>query len=73
MIGKLVVWSKTRDEAIRKMKAALCELIIEGIAHNAEFQYNLLDTIEFDSTIYTTDFVNKYLARVDGDVVVSKK
>ena len=38
MIGKLIVYAKTRDEAIRKMKAALCELIIEGIEHNADFQ-----------------------------------
>ncbi len=41
MIGKLIVHAKTREEAIRKMQAALCELVIEGIEHNSEFQMNL--------------------------------
>jgi len=63
MIGKLIVWSTERDKTIRKMKAALCELIIEGVTHNSELQYDLLDTVEFDSSVYTTDFVNRYLEK----------
>ena len=55
MIGKLIVYAKTRDEAIRKMKAALCELIIEGVAHNAAFQAEILSTDEFSNSTYTTD------------------
>ena len=34
MIGKLIVHAGTRQEAIRKMQAALCELVIEGVEHN---------------------------------------
>ena len=41
MIGKLVVHGDTRDQAIRKMKTALGELVIEGISHNAELQMEL--------------------------------
>ena len=63
MIGKLIVWSSERDKAIRKMKAALCELIIEGVTNNVELQYELMDTLEFDTSIYTTDFVNRYLEK----------
>ncbi|MDR0490719.1 MAG: acetyl-CoA carboxylase biotin carboxylase subunit [Oscillospiraceae bacterium] len=61
MIGKLIVYAKTRDEAIRKMKAALCELIIEGVVHNAPFQADVLSAEEFVNSSYTTDFleVNK--------------
>jgi acetyl-CoA carboxylase biotin carboxylase subunit len=73
MIGKLIVWSHTRDEAIRKMKAALCELIIEGIVHNAEFQYDLMDTTEFDSANYTTNFMDKYLAKIASDTLLKDK
>jgi len=61
MIGKLIVYSKTRDEAIRKMKAALCELIIEGVTHTAGFQAELLGAEEFVDSTYTTDFMGKYL------------
>ena len=35
MIGKLVVYAKTREEAIRKLQAALCELVIEGVKQGA--------------------------------------
>ena len=58
MIGKLVVLAKTRDEAIRKMKAALCELIVEGIDSNIDLHTELLSTEEFVSSTYTTDFLD---------------
>ncbi|MCL2820329.1 MAG: acetyl-CoA carboxylase biotin carboxylase subunit [Oscillospiraceae bacterium] len=61
MIGKLIVYSKSRDEAIRKMKAALCELIIEGVVHTASFQAELLSTEEFVNSSYTTDYLGKYI------------
>jgi len=61
MIGKLIVYSKTRDEAIRKMKAALCELIIEGVVHTASFQAELLSTEEFVNSTYTTDYLGAYV------------
>jgi acetyl-CoA carboxylase biotin carboxylase subunit len=61
MIGKLIVYAKTRDEAIRKMKAALCELIIEGVVHNASFQAELLSAKEFVDATYTTDYLGAYL------------
>ena len=61
MIGKLIVHAKTRDEAIRKMKAALCELIIEGVVHNGGFQAEILSASEFVDSTYTTDYLTKYL------------
>ncbi|MCL2071431.1 MAG: acetyl-CoA carboxylase biotin carboxylase subunit [Oscillospiraceae bacterium] len=61
MIGKLIVHAKTRDEAIRKMKAALCELIIEGVVHNGGFQEVILSADEFADSSYTTDYLVKYL------------
>jgi len=61
MIGKLIVYAKTRDEAIRKMKAALCELIIEGVVHNASFQAEILSAEEFVNSTYTTDYLGAYL------------
>ena len=61
MIGKLIVYAKTRDEAIRKMKAALCELIIEGVVNTASFQTELLSTKEFVDSTYTTDFLTAHI------------
>jgi acetyl-CoA carboxylase biotin carboxylase subunit len=59
MIGKLIVSAKTREEAIRKMQAALCELVIEGVEHNAELQMDILSDSEFKEGKYFTDFIEK--------------
>ena len=42
MIGKLIVHAQTREEAIRKMHAALCEMVVEGVEHNRAFQLDLI-------------------------------
>ena len=59
MIGKLIVYAKTREEAVRKMKAALCELSIQGVEHNADFQMELLAAAEFVDGTYHTNFLNR--------------
>lgn len=59
MIGKLIVHASTREEAIRKMHAALCELVIEGVDHNSELQTNILSFEEFRSGNYFTDLMAK--------------
>ena len=59
MIGKLIVCAQTRDEAIRKMQAALCELVIEGIDHNSELHMEILSDPEFQSGNYFTNFMQK--------------
>lgn len=59
MIGKLIVFAKTREEAIRKIQAALCELVIEGVDHNSELHMELLNDPEFKSGDYYTDFMAK--------------
>ncbi len=59
MIGKLIVHANTREEAIRKMRAALCELIIEGVETNSELHMEILSDEAFVSGQYHTDFMAK--------------
>jgi acetyl-CoA carboxylase biotin carboxylase subunit len=54
LIGKLIVHAKTREEAIRKMRSSLCELVIEGVGTNQDYQMELLSRREFESGDYTT-------------------
>ena len=49
MIGKLIVYAKTREEAIRKLQAALCGLVIEGVDPNSQLRMGLLSDSEFKS------------------------
>ncbi len=60
MIGKLIVHAKTREEAIRKMRAALCELVIEGVAFNSDLQLNILEDQRFIQGDYATDFMEHF-------------
>lgn len=59
MIGKLIVHAPTREEAIRKMHAALCELVVEGVEHNQDLQIALMSDAEFQEGMYTTDFLQR--------------
>lgn len=61
MIGKLVVFARDRTEAIRKMQAALCELVIEGVCTNAELSGDILAEPAFKSGEYCTNFLDKFL------------
>ena len=42
MIAKLIAYAPTRDEAIRKMRWALAEFLIEGVDTNIEYQLAIL-------------------------------
>ena len=61
MIGKLIVYARERTEAIRKMKAALCELVIDGVHTNAELSTDILAQPEFKDGSYCTNFLEKFL------------
>lgn len=56
LLGKLIVFAMTREEAIRKMNAALSELVIDGIQNNIEQQIAILASEEFRSGDYYTNF-----------------
>ncbi len=58
LIAKLIVYAKTREEAIRKMNAALCELVIEGIDHNRDMHTEILKDQRFINGNYYTDFID---------------
>lgn len=52
LLGKLIVYAGTREEALRKMRAALCELVIDGIPNNIEEQIELLGSAAFTDGSY---------------------
>ncbi len=60
MIAKLIVWGKTRDEAISRMKRALQEFIVEGVKTTVDFHKKVMETKAFVSGEYTTNFVKKF-------------
>lgn len=61
MIGKLIVYASTRDEAIAKMKWALAEYIVDGVSTNIDFQLALIRCDGF----VKGDYDNGYLGRTE--------
>ncbi|MBQ3378343.1 MAG: acetyl-CoA carboxylase biotin carboxylase subunit [Synergistes sp.] len=57
MVGKLIVFAKTREEAIRKMHSALCELVLENIPNNIDEQLAILNDSDFKAGDYYTNFM----------------
>ena len=59
MIAKLIVYGKTREEAIMKMKWALAEFIVDGVSTNIDFQVNLVKHKSFESGEYDIGFLGR--------------
>ena len=62
MLAKLIVHGKDRNEAIKKMKSALGEFVIDGISTNIDFLYKILEDEDFISNNYDTSFIAKKFA-----------
>lgn len=59
MLAKLIVHAKNRDEAIKKMRSALGEVIIEGIDTNVDYQYEIMNHPDFLSGDIDIEFIEK--------------
>lgn len=59
LLGKLIVHAADRDEALRKMRVALSELVIEGVENTASLQMDILENKAFLDGSYTTDVLTK--------------
>lgn len=57
LLGKLIVRAGNREETLRKMRAALCELILEGISTNIEEQLRIIQDERFSSGNYDLTFM----------------
>ncbi len=61
MISKLIAHGSDRDDAIRKMKWALSEFIVEGVDTNIDFQLEMITRPEFRNGSYDIGFLNRYM------------
>lgn len=59
MLAKLIVHAKNRDEAIKKMRSALGEIIIEGIDTNVDYQYEIMNHPDYIAGDIDIEFIEK--------------
>lgn len=64
MLAKIIVWGNTRLEAVRRMRRALEETIIQGIETNIWLQHGILYHPEFLWGNYNTSFIEENLEKL---------
>lgn len=60
MIAKLIAYGKTREQALRKMRRALDEFIVEGIETTIPFHQQLMDDDRFQDGEFDTRFLDDF-------------
>lgn len=57
MISKLIIWARTREEAIERMRRALYEYKITGVKTSIKFLERIMDCRDFREGTYDTHFI----------------
>jgi acetyl/propionyl-CoA carboxylase alpha subunit len=60
MVAKLIVWADTRDNAIDKMKRAITEYRISGVANTLQFGHWVMENEHFINGNFDTKFIDNY-------------
>ena len=60
MISKLIVWGRTRNEAIARMERALSEYIVLGVKTTIPFHKSMMANQQFRDANLHTHFVDQY-------------
>jgi acetyl-CoA carboxylase biotin carboxylase subunit len=68
LIAKIVAHGINREEAIRRMRRALAELVVEGIATTTPFHQHVMGDPAFVRGAYDTGFVEQVLERFAAEV-----
>ncbi|WP_267435349.1 acetyl-CoA carboxylase biotin carboxylase subunit [Sphingomonas sp. GM_Shp_1] len=63
MIAKLIVYGTTREGALRRLRRALNEFVIEGMKTTIPLHQALLDDPEFQKGDYTIKWLEEWLAK----------
>lgn len=65
LLAKLIVHAPTRREAIKKMRMALEQFVIEGVITNIEYQYLIMYHTDFMRGHYDTGFISRFQKLVE--------
>jgi acetyl-CoA carboxylase biotin carboxylase subunit len=66
MVAKLIVWGHSRDGALRRLRRALEETVIEGVKTTIPLHQALLDDPEFQAGDYSIKWLEEWLAAQSG-------
>src|SRR5699024_3856514 len=66
MVAKLISYGRNREEAIKTMKRALEEFVVEGVHTTIPFHALIMDHDVFKSSDFNTDFLKEHPIELDN-------
>ena len=70
LLGKLIVWDETRAEALARLRRALAELRVEGVATTLNLHRLLVDEKAMQTHDVHTGWLESWLAANSGNLAV---
>lgn len=70
LLGKMITWGTTRDEAIDRMQRALRELVLTGVTNTVPFHRQIMHDPEFRQAHVHTGFIPEMMERNGGSVML---
>jgi acetyl-CoA carboxylase biotin carboxylase subunit len=67
LLAKVITHAPTRKEAIRKMRVALEQMIIDGVKTNIELLYLIMHNTNFVRGVYDTGFLRNFMETIKGE------
>lgn len=68
MLAKLIVHAPTRKEAVRKMRVALEQFLVDGVNTNVEILYLVMHNTHFVRGTYNTSFLKDFLETIKDNL-----
>jgi acetyl-CoA carboxylase, biotin carboxylase subunit len=72
MISKLIIWGRTRQEVIERMRRALYEYKISGVKTSIKYLLKIMETPDFRNGTYNTHFIEKNEEFLNSKVICDK-
>ncbi len=63
LLGKVITWGKTREEAVVRMDRALRETVLTGVKHTIPFHQEIMADPAFKAADVHTGFIPEFFAR----------
>ena len=73
MISKLIIWGRTREEVIDRMRRALFEYKISGVKTSIKYLVKIMETPDFKNGTYNTHFIEENEAFLNSKVKCDKQ
>ncbi|MFA5005923.1 MAG: acetyl-CoA carboxylase biotin carboxylase subunit [Candidatus Izemoplasmatales bacterium] len=67
LMAKLIVHAPTRRDAIRKMRTALEQFVVDGVKNNVEYLYLIMHDPEYVKGLVDTGFIARFQTTIGGE------